>query len=165
MQANDAARTLLALDAQQDDDRAPRPEESVPARVLRGEVLTGERAVILQLSAAEGRVLLVEASGTPLRDPAGAVIGAVVVYRDVSERRAADEAVRQQAALLALAHERNCEAELAAALEAELAQSGVPELADLRSRFTPSCATAPPVSVLLPAIASYDVLLPATGAA
>lgn len=74
-------------------------------------------------------------------------------------------ACRTMVGLLALAHERNCEAELAAALEAELAQSGVPELADLRSRFTPSCATAPPVSVLLPAIASYDVLLPATGAA
>jgi hypothetical protein len=67
--------------------------------------------------------------------------------------------------LLALAHERNCEAELATVLAAELDEGSLPELADLRARFAPSCSALPAISVLLPATASYDVLLPATGAA
>ncbi|MBV9046879.1 MAG: IS21 family transposase [Solirubrobacterales bacterium] len=77
----------------------------------------------------------------------------------------ARSACKTMVGLLALAHERNCEAELATVLAAELDQGGLPELADLRTRFAPSCAAPPAISVLLPAIASYDVLLPATGAA
>jgi len=67
--------------------------------------------------------------------------------------------------LLALAHERNCEAELATILAAELDQGDLPSLVDLRARFAPSASAAPVISVILPSIASYDVLLPATGAA
>ena len=67
--------------------------------------------------------------------------------------------------LLALAHERNCEAELAGVLAAELADGNLPDLAQLRSRFAPPLAPAPAISVVLPPIASYDALLSATGAA
>ena len=77
----------------------------------------------------------------------------------------ARSACKTMVGLLALAHERNCEAELATVLAAELDQGGLPELADLRARFAPACGALPAISVLLPAIASYDVLLPATGAA
>jgi hypothetical protein len=74
-------------------------------------------------------------------------------------------ACRTMVGLLALAHERNCEAELATVLAAELDQGALPDLSDLRARFAPSSSAAPVISVILPAIASYDVLLPATGAA
>jgi hypothetical protein len=74
-------------------------------------------------------------------------------------------ACKTMVGLLALAHERNCEAELATVLAAKLDQGSLPELPDLRARFAPSCSAPPAISVLLPAIASYDVLLPATGAA
>jgi hypothetical protein len=74
-------------------------------------------------------------------------------------------ACKTMVGLLALAHERNCEAELATVLAAELDQGRLPALADLRARFAPSSCAPPAISVLLPAIASYDVLLPATGAA
>ena len=74
-------------------------------------------------------------------------------------------ACKTMVGLLTLAHERNCEAELAGVLAAELGQGNLPDLADLRSRFAPPVASAPAVSVVLPAIASYDALLSATGVA
>jgi hypothetical protein len=67
--------------------------------------------------------------------------------------------------LLALAHERSCEADLAAALAQQLLEGGMPDLAILRARFAPSIACLPVIAVNLPAIASYDVLLPAMAAA
>ena len=61
-------------------------------------------------------------------------------------------------ALLALAHERGCEAELAAALEECLDAGVLPDLAALAARFAPVIAAVPDVIVTLPAVASYDAL-------
>ena len=66
--------------------------------------------------------------------------------------------------LLALAHERGCEAELAAALVEQLADGGVPDLAPLRARFAPIATQLPPVAINLPSITSYDALLPVMAA-
>jgi hypothetical protein len=74
-------------------------------------------------------------------------------------------ACRTMVALLALAHDGGCEAELAAALAEQLDQGGLPDLAALRARFAPPSPALPEVRVVLPAVASYDALLPATGAA
>lgn len=74
-------------------------------------------------------------------------------------------ACRATVALLALAHDRACEAELAAALAEQLAHGGLPALAVLRARFEPPPLALPVVAVDLPAIASYDVLLPTLGRA
>lgn len=68
-------------------------------------------------------------------------------------------ACRIMVGLLALAHDRSCEAELAAALDALLAAGAAPDLAALRERFGPAAATPPAVNVALPAIATYDALL------
>ena len=73
-------------------------------------------------------------------------------------------ACRTMVELLALAHERGCEADLAAALSQQLLENGMPDLAILRARFAPSIACLPVVAVNLPSIASYDVLLPAMAA-
>lgn len=70
-------------------------------------------------------------------------------------------ACRTVVGLLALAHDRSCEAELAAALDAMLAVGELPDLLALRERFGPAAATPPAVSVALPAIATYDALLAA----
>jgi hypothetical protein len=60
--------------------------------------------------------------------------------------------------LLALAHERGCEAELAQAIDAML-HSGKPiDLASLRERFGPSPASAPAVTVTLAPLCAYDDL-------
>jgi hypothetical protein len=68
-------------------------------------------------------------------------------------------ACRIMVGLLALAHDRSCEAELAAALEDMLAAGQLPDLPSLRERFGPVAAIPPAVSVALPAIVTYDALL------
>jgi hypothetical protein len=67
--------------------------------------------------------------------------------------------------LLALAHDRACEGDLAVLLREQLDQGRLPDLAALRVRSTPPPSPLPHVVVDLTAIASYDVLLPSLGAA
>jgi hypothetical protein len=61
--------------------------------------------------------------------------------------------------LLALAHDRGCEAELAQAIEAGLEAGQLPELAVLRARFSPSQGKAPVIDVKLLPLAAYDQLI------
>ena len=61
--------------------------------------------------------------------------------------------------LLALAHDRACEAELAATLATILAAGALPDLAELRQQFMPSTMAVPIVTVTLPAAVAYDALL------
>lgn len=61
--------------------------------------------------------------------------------------------------LLALAHERVCEAELAGMLDVELDAGRLPDLDALRHRFTPDDAAVPDVRVELADLAAYDALL------
>jgi hypothetical protein len=68
-------------------------------------------------------------------------------------------ACRTMVGLLELAHERACEADLAAELESALATGGLPDLAALRRHFAPAQAAIPDVTVTLPALATYDALL------
>ena len=96
-----------------------------------------------------------------------------LVYRDQlfpreAYRRAFDallaarperEACRATVALLALAHERGCEAELASRL-AEILEAGLlPDLDELRARFGPDPSSVPRVTVALASLASYECLL------
>lgn len=73
----------------------------------------------------------------------------------------ARNACRIMVGLLALAHERACEAELASELEAILATGELPDLALLQQRFTPCSVAVPDVTVSLPAAVAYDALLSA----
>jgi hypothetical protein len=61
--------------------------------------------------------------------------------------------------LLALAHDRGCEAELATILAAGLAADELPNMAVLRERFAPDPATLPGSIVLLTPLAAYEALL------
>jgi hypothetical protein len=70
------------------------------------------------------------------------------------------QACRTMVGLLALAHEGGCEAELAAAFEITLDAGRLPDLDELRRRFAPGRAEAPPVHVALPPPGAYDALLP-----
>jgi hypothetical protein len=60
--------------------------------------------------------------------------------------------------LLALAHDRGCEAELASAINAELEASRLPDLAVLRGRFGPTPGSLPVIEVNLVPLNAYDVL-------
>jgi hypothetical protein len=73
-------------------------------------------------------------------------------------RQPARQACRTTVEILALAHERACEAELAGVLEALLAAGGLPDMAELRARFTPDTAALPGVVVTHPALGTYEEL-------
>ena len=60
--------------------------------------------------------------------------------------------------LLALAHDRGCEAELAQAIDAELDAGRLPDLAILRERFGPSPASVPVIDVKFVPLSAYDEL-------
>ena len=105
-----------------------------------------------------------------LRAKPGALPG--LVYRDQlfprdAYRRlydAAMEALPERAACklvvgtLAIAHERGCEADLAAAIGAQLDAGVMPDLAELRARFAPDPEALPQVTVTLTPLSAYDVL-------
>jgi len=105
LQANAAFRELLAVDIQPDyisgalHDRMSRvamrdemgqllTEEQWPiTRILRGELLNGANALDVTITVLDGRVVEVNASGAPVHDQRGQIVGGVVIYRDVTERR------------------------------------------------------------------------------
>lgn len=72
-------------------------------RAVRGETLTGPRAVDLVITTPSGTEKYVSASSAPLRDESGRTIGAVTVYRDVTERRTLEHQARESAERLQLA--------------------------------------------------------------
>ena len=84
-------------------------------------------------------------------------------YRHAWDRLIATQssrnACRTMVGLLALAHDRACEAELAIALEAILDAGEVPDLATLQREFMPASVTVPEVTVTIPAAMAYDALL------
>ncbi|NCO16075.1 MAG: IS21 family transposase [Alphaproteobacteria bacterium] len=69
------------------------------------------------------------------------------------------EACRMAVNLLALAHDRGCEAELAAQLEEDLRQKRRPDIAALRALFAPPLDSLPGVEVQMADLSSYDQLL------
>lgn len=68
------------------------------------------------------------------------------------------QACRIMVGLLALAHDRTCEAELAQAIDADLDAGALPDPDRLRQRFTPDWAAIPPVAVELVPLSAYDEL-------
>jgi hypothetical protein len=73
---------------------------------------------------------------------------------EVGDKRACKVTVE----LLALAHDRACEAELAQVIDVELDAGRLPNLALLRERFGPSPASVPVIDVKLVALDAYDEL-------
>src|SRR3984893_16908631 len=73
---------------------------------------------------------------------------------ETGDRRACKVTVE----LLALAHERACEAELAHIIDAELKEGRVPDLATLRERFAPNPASVPVITVAFVPLSTYDAL-------
>ncbi len=76
------------------------PEEWPMARVLRGEVMTGGQTLDLLVRTLDGREVALNATGAPVYDALGRVDGGVVIFREVTERRAVER--RTHAALDAL---------------------------------------------------------------
>ena len=122
LHTNEAARELLAFNQQSSytsyspNERAfehiPRdqsgkilPENEWPlSRILKGEVLKGATSVDLQMRTLDGRELQINASGAPIWDSRGSIIGGVIIFRDVTERRRMEQRARDTLdALLSMA--------------------------------------------------------------
>ena len=68
-------------------------------------------------------------------------------------------ACRLMVALLSLAHDRSCEAQLASVLDDDLDHRRLPDINALLARFAPDPGRLPEVSVHLVSLSSYDVLV------
>jgi hypothetical protein len=79
-------------------------------------------------------------------------------FEALQERGDVRAACKVTVELLALAHERACEAELAEAIAADLDVGRLPDLAALRTRFRPAHAAIPNVVVELAPLRVYDEL-------
>ncbi len=113
VQENTAARRLFALDVVPDYAACPLEERlalldmhdtqgqslprgsSPPGCLLKGEVLTGANAMEVQVSALDGREVQASIGGAPLRDQEGRITGAVLTFRDMSERHRLEQLERR----------------------------------------------------------------------
>ena len=75
-------------------------------------------------------------------------------HRSVGDKRACKSTV----ALLALAHDRGCETELAGLIDAELDAGRLPDPAKLHERFAPNPACVPVIKVEFVPLSTYDEL-------
>lgn len=78
-------RDLLML---RDEHGQVVPEDQLPVRrALHGELLTGEHSTEMIMRTLDGREMALNASTAPMRDAEGRISGAVIAFRDVTERR------------------------------------------------------------------------------
>ena len=94
------------------NERTRQPAEDIIARVLR-EGCVVELANHTALLARDGREIPIEDSAAPIKEAAGAIIGVVLVFHDVTERRRAEGRLRESEA-----RHRNLYAELEAVFAA-----------------------------------------------
>lgn len=95
---------ITRFDVRDEHGQPLAPEQTPVSRVLRGEVLTGSHAVDTMLRLLDGREIRLNTTGAPVRDAAGVVQGAVIVSREVTERRRLEQRTQETlAALLAMA--------------------------------------------------------------
>jgi len=113
VQVNTAARRLLALDVVPDYTARPLEERlalldmrdtqgqslprgsSAPGRLLKGEVLTGANVLEVQVRALDGREVQASIGGAPLWGQEGRITGAVMTFRDMSERHRLEQLERR----------------------------------------------------------------------
>jgi hypothetical protein len=84
-----------------------------------------------------------------------------LTFEFLRQEMAERAACKLMVALLSLAHDRSCEAQLATVLADDLDHRRLPDIYALLARFAPDPARLPEVSVQLAPLSSYDVLMQA----
>ena len=144
--ANDAAQRLLGPEVRNGDARAhaldpalgvtsaTAPGADPVARALRGETVEPEERRMALAGAKDGA--WVESEVRPLTDAAGGIEGALVVLRDVTARRDAQETARRM-------HERDVEMAMAQRVQRHLYPGRCPAVPglDLAGAVVPAAAT------------------------
>ncbi|HEX2349916.1 MAG TPA: PAS domain-containing sensor histidine kinase [Ktedonobacterales bacterium] len=108
-----SARDRIARAQMCHSDGSPMPESDwIITRLLSGETITPQQSVDVQVTRADGSHALISFTGAPLRDDRDAIVGAVSVGRDVTERRLREDELRRTnlqltAATAALARQAN----------------------------------------------------------
>jgi PAS domain-containing protein len=126
LRTNAVARSLFALDTKPklkfslrlrrerkpvlemlDEHAQPLSEEQSPlSRILNGEVLTSANAMDVILQVEDGNEVQLNVTGAPVYNFGGRPIGAICVYRDVTERRRLERRTQEALnALLAMAED------------------------------------------------------------
>ncbi len=82
-----------------------------------------------------------------------------LTFEFLREEMAERPACKTMVALLSLAHDRSCEAQLASVLADDLDHRRLPDINALLARFAPDPARLPEVSVRLAPLSSYDILV------
>jgi len=83
------------------------------------------------------------------------------LYEAAMEALPEKQACRLVVDILALAHDRGCEAELATVIDQTLEARALPDMAALRRRFTPDPAILPEIQVSQRSLGDYDILMAA----
>ena len=87
-----------------ENGRPVAPELWPHARVLRGEVMRGASAEDAIFHASSGHDVILNTSGAPVRDAEGNIVGAILIGRDVTQRRQLERRTREAlTALMAMA--------------------------------------------------------------
>ena len=90
----DAAGTPLETVFRIEDETSRSPRESPVTKVLREGTVVGlaNHTVLVNRS---GAAIPIDDSGAPIRDQEGKIAGVVLVFRDITERRVAEKAIRE----------------------------------------------------------------------
>ena len=80
------------------------------------------------------------------------------MFDHLCDRLSESRACKLMVELLSLAHDRACEAQLAAILTEDLAARRLPDVKELRARFSPDLASLPQVCVQLTPLKLYEAL-------
>lgn len=113
IRTNTAARKILHIDEHSDYIKTPvqqrmrqlqiRSEDGVPYKedewainhILRGETIYDKQAHDVLIKTLEGQDIYLSVTGSPMRDQQGSISGAVMVFRDITERRLLEKRVER----------------------------------------------------------------------
>lgn len=89
----DIEKLAAGLEVYRPDGTLRPVEEAPPLRALKGEVVKNQEEIIR--TPTSGKLRYREVNAAPLRDAGGQIIGSVSVVRDITERKRAEEALRE----------------------------------------------------------------------